>query len=460
MKQLLWAFGATLLCVACTSNSETVEGSITCAGKAIPNVVVTDGYNFTQSDSQGHYKMAVADSALFVSIVTPAGYVTDFSDGVPNFYHKLSDEQSDYDFDLNKWGDSTDYTLFAIGDIQTATQQHLDEFATEVYPDIKGYVVSQYMEKGVNPVLITLGDIGWDSLDIYDNYQEVIKTLPAPLYPVIGNHDHDKAVVGDIASEHIYNDTFGPSYYAFNLGSDYFMVLDNIIYDTQKRYDEGVDKRQQEWMRNYLTYLPKGANVYICMHSPLIIGDLVMDPSYSEWVGLFAEYNLKIISGHTHQLFNKETVEGVFEHNIGAACGAWWTSETGRDGAPKGYQIFESRGGKPAQWQFKSVGHDMDYQMKLYGAGVVDSLPNSVVAHIWAIDDEWQVKGWFDGKEVEGVRATLNDPYYESYAKEKGYRSGDKSDGYVVFDIPKGADRFQIEATDRFGHKYKESLEL
>lgn len=460
---------ALFLCASCTVGTTIlnegdykVTGSVTCEGQPLQGVIVTDGYNFAQSNRKGNFELIVTDSSKFVSVATPSGYTTAFADGVPDFYLPASEQSESYDFQLAKWGEADKYQLVSIGDIQYMTQAHFDRFETGVFPDIKSYVEGE-QAKGIQPVLITLGDITWDNFELYSQYVDLVKSLPAPLYPVIGNHDHDKDSVGDSESAHHYNKFFGPEYYAFNLGEDYYIVLDNIIYDTQKSYVESVSKGQQEWIKSYLEFIPKGSNVYVCMHSPVICYGRVVDKSYEEWVPLFDGYNLSVISGHTHLLFNKESLPGLFEHNVGAACGVWWTADTGKDGAPIGYQIFESREGDKASWRYKSVGYDLDYQAKLYKD--VEGHKESIVAYIWAVDDVWTVKGSFDGgAPVKGERITMTNPDYDLYVEQLGgvasYKSSIATDCYFTFEIPQGATNFSLTATDSFGNIYSESIEL
>ncbi len=474
LMKYLFLFLAAIICFACTegtksnNNGETIaiKGKISCNGAPLSDVLITDGYTFAKSNQKGEYSLKGSKDAQYVSVVTPAGYTTDYRDGVPNFYIEVSSSIESYDFDLIEWGSSDSYALITIGDIQYANQEHLDRFSDEVYPDIKKYVEEKYLINGVKPVLITLGDITWDNFKLYKEYVELISTMPAPFYPVIGNHDYDQYTQGDNGAAHVYNHFFGPTYYAFNLGKDYYIVLDNIVYDTQKKYEVTIDTTQQNWVKEYLKSVPKGSNVYLCMHSPVKVGSSTIDKKFPEWIGIFDEYELSIISGHTHLLFNKETIPGVFEHNVGAACGSWWTSDIGRDGAPIGYQIFESSNNQPAEWRYKSVGYDDDFQIKLYGAGEVESQPNSVVAYIWAVDNDWNIKGWFDNVEVKAVRDTLTNPDYEAYLKETGedvgsYKKPALMDSYFVFEVPTGAPKtFRIEAIDKFGNKYEEALEL
>lgn len=466
-----------LICSSCASSEpvdatvnqegEIVEGSITCDGKAVEDVLVTDGYNFVKSDKRGKFLLTLTDKAKFVSIVTPSGYVADFSDGVPNFYLEVEDDLESYDFELQEWGQKESYSLITIGDIQYASQAHLDKFDNDVLPEIKKDVEQDYLSQGVEPVLITLGDITWDNSSLYGEYLENVATIPAPLYPVIGNHDHDKELKGDEATAHFYEESFGPTYYGFNLGDDYYIVLDNIIYDTQKAYDVALNQTQRDWLKSYLSYVPAGANVYVCMHSPIMYGysDSAITGDYKEWIGLFDGYKLSVISGHTHILYNKETLPGIFEHNVGAACGAWWTAPIGKDGAPIGYQVFESKDNSDATWRYKSIGYDDDYQIKLYGPATLKEYPNSVIAYIWGEDAKWSIEGQFGDVEVAPKRVTMTNPDYEAHIADResvpGFIAPTKSDAYFVFEIPAGSDakEFKVTATDRFDRKYSATFE-
>ena len=79
--------------------------------------------------------------------------------------------------------------------------------------------------------------------------------LKIPFYPVIGNHDHDKEILSDKASAHTYEKYFGPAYYAFQLGKVYCIVLDNILYEGNKKYTEALTEEQIQWVGQLLKYL-------------------------------------------------------------------------------------------------------------------------------------------------------------------------------------------------------------
>ena len=45
----------------------------------------------------------------------------------------------------------------------------------------------------------------------------------------------------------------------------------------------------------------------------------------------------------------------IYEHNIGAACGAWWAGDVNRCGAPNGYLVVNVTG-DDISWQYKATG--------------------------------------------------------------------------------------------------------
>ena len=90
-----------LLAVCCGSYGKKVKGSVTCGTDRLEGVIVTDGENFTRTKKNGKFTFDIKDDAEFVYIVTPAGYVADWSSGVPTFY--LSVQGTDrFDFFLRK----------------------------------------------------------------------------------------------------------------------------------------------------------------------------------------------------------------------------------------------------------------------------------------------------------------------------------------------------------------------
>ena len=86
MKRLMILFLA-LAAVCNLAEARIVSGSVTCGKKKLSDVIVTDGKNFTKTH-KGKFKFEIDDNAEFVYIVTPSGYVADWSSGSPEFYKK------------------------------------------------------------------------------------------------------------------------------------------------------------------------------------------------------------------------------------------------------------------------------------------------------------------------------------------------------------------------------------
>ena len=80
-------FAVLLACMAVCGIMEArkVSGIVKSADEKLSGVIITDGVNFTQTKKNGKFVLDIKDDAEFVYIVTPAGYVADWSSGVPQF---------------------------------------------------------------------------------------------------------------------------------------------------------------------------------------------------------------------------------------------------------------------------------------------------------------------------------------------------------------------------------------
>ena len=113
MKNLLLFLLACSLGAAAAARP--IRGSVKCGGKPMSGVAVTDGYTFTQSDEQGIFTLDADDQALFISLVTPSGYLAPLDGGIPQFYRAYDPAAKRYDFELQPWpGPDGCYELLAI----------------------------------------------------------------------------------------------------------------------------------------------------------------------------------------------------------------------------------------------------------------------------------------------------------------------------------------------------------
>lgn len=75
---MLLALGAASF----AADARKVSGSVISGEEKLAGVIVTDGENFTQTKKNGKFSFEINDDAEFVYIVTPSGYVADWSTGV------------------------------------------------------------------------------------------------------------------------------------------------------------------------------------------------------------------------------------------------------------------------------------------------------------------------------------------------------------------------------------------
>src|SRR5690606_30186050 len=108
---------------------------------------------------------------------------------------------------------------------------------------------------------VTLGDITFDNLDLFEPQAKMIALLGIPWYNVIGNHDINYDAGHDHHSDETFERVFGPSYYSFDHGPVHFLVLDDIEWlvneDGKGRYRGGLGKEQMEFIKNDLAMIPE-----------------------------------------------------------------------------------------------------------------------------------------------------------------------------------------------------------
>lgn len=461
MKRLL-ALIAILAISLSISNAKNIKGTVTCNGRGVKGVIVTDGYGFTKTDINGKYRLATAFDARFVYIVTPGRYTVDYSTGVPQFYKPIGNYDI-YDFEINKSRNTDNYTLFSISDPQMKTRAHVNKFRGKPYRDLVSHG-RKYARKG-QMAAIMLGDIGWDSIDLTnDLYKDIVKNAGFPIYTVIGNHDHNYEKKGDRWAAEDYEDSFGPSNYAFWIGKDLVICLDNILYDTKKKYDEGYSEEVLSFLDGLLRLVPKGTHLFVAQHSPTYIWRK-SEPyiiGAEKFLKLLDGYKVDILSGHTHFMNNIRHTPDILEHNAASICGAWWETDWCRDGTPSGYEIFSNRRGKLA-WFYHSLGYKDDFQVEIIKPGESVLFPDAVIANVWDYDEEWTVEWYQDGVrmgEMERVkecsptfRAQIA-KYNEKHKDAKTFRNAVENDHYFKA-VPQAGSAVTIVVKSRFGKEWK-----
>ena len=364
MKKFI-AFTAALLMLCSAAEARKVTGKVVSGKEKLAGVIVTDGEHFTKTKKNGKFAFNINDDAEFVYIVTPSGYVAEWSSGVPQFYQKAPGLKKFF-FDLKKTAPSKDYSIVAIADPQTRSPKHFSQFAGKPLEDVCQTTKSL---DGV-AVGLALGDICWDEFDRIDDYKAEIVRTGIPFYPVVGNHDHELEVSGDLKSTALYREKLGPENYAFFLGNDVVIVVDNIIYNTQKNYVEGYADHVIKWVKGLERQIPFSSDLYIAQHCPLRkwFEDNAKIANANDLLEVVRGHKVTFISGHTHINNVLDYESNISEHNVAAICGSWWDTNHCTDGTPSGYKVFTKKDGK-LSWYYKSVGYDKNHQVEVFKPG-------------------------------------------------------------------------------------------
>ncbi len=488
-------------------NGVTVYGYVSCDGKPVGDVVISDGIEVVKTDATGLYQMKSEKKYGYVFVSVPSGYET-ATDGILPVVHKkllrTATSREKLDFELYDAGDQTDYTVLVMGDMHLANRNNDRSQFSNFVNDVNEYVSSH---KGRKIYGITLGDMTWDLYWYKNSYQfaqyllDIQKVRDIPIFHTIGNHDHEMNASGDFDTILQFVDKVAPDYYSFNIGDVHYVILDNILCTNNgtgdRTYDTRVTTEQIAWLKNDLSFVPKSKSVIIAMHATT-----TNTVNISEVLALLSGYkSVHFITGHSHRVSNKETTT-YYDHNSGAVCATWWWTgkftnnaiHIGQDGAPGGYQIFNVSG-TDLKWQYKATGSPIDYQFRTYDRNSIclssdkylkeassanksafdmvashwssSSISNEVYINIWNHDPQWKIDVKENGKTLEASRVTVYDPLHLLSYSANAYNS--KSDTKPTFLTSGNSHTFKVVAssasstlvitvTDRFGNVYTETM--
>ena len=450
------------------ADARKVSGTVMCGEEKLSDVIVTDGKNFTQT-KKGKFKFEIEDNAQFVYIITPSGYVADWSTGVPAFY-QTAEGKDKFFFNLEKTVAGDDYSFIAVSDPQTRTDEDFAKFAAEPMSDL--CKTAQSLEG--QAVGIILGDICYDELPHIEKYKKEIVRTGIPFYPVVGNHDHDRSADGgDLEATAAYRSMLGPENYAFFLGKDVVIVLDNIMYDENKRYKEGYAAHVLAFVKGLARFIPASSDIYVAQHSPLrrrrqdTTNEKIVNAN--DLLSIVHGHKTMFIAGHSHVFHNHEYNKDVIDQNIAAICGAWWDTIRCTDGTPRGYKVYTKTNSK-LEWYYKPVDYDKDHQMELFMPGESVLHPNSIVLNIWDWDDHWKIE-WFEDGEPKGSVEPQNDrspafsreinKVYADQGKEApAHKKPTVSAHYLHITPSQYTKKVTIIVESRFGQKWIHNVDM
>ncbi|WP_457651156.1 calcineurin-like phosphoesterase C-terminal domain-containing protein [Rhodocaloribacter sp.] len=453
-----------------------VRGRVASGGRGLAGVAVTDGVTVAATDAEGAFELIADGRRPFVYLSMPAGYAVPRNPtGTARFYAPMRPDgggEMQAVFDLEPLATSDErHAFFVLADPQTEDGFEMSRFHAETVPDVRATAAAL----GETPVFgLTCGDIMYDHLDLYPEYERAVAAMGLPFFQVIGNHDLDLDGMTDEASAHTFAAHFGPTHYSFDRGAVHYVVLDDVFWHAAG-YLGYLDADQLGWLAQDLARIEPGRTVVVFTHIPALstrfrrAGGDTPPPAASitnreALYRLLEPFDAHLITGHTHE--NEHVFEhGTHEHVCGTVCGAWWSGDICYDGTPNGYAVFEARG-EELRWRYKSTGRDAGHQMRVYGRGADPKAPDEIVANVWDWDPAWTVV-WYENGERKGAmaRRTGTDPL-----SERLHRGPDKPEHrpwvepvpvehlFYAPVAPDAAD-VRVEATDRFGRTYTASPE-
>ena len=439
------------------------------SGRGIEGVVVNDGVNFTLTDKAGRWSLRT-DTIVskFISISTPSAYRLPEKDGIAaGFYAPVGKAigAAGCDFVLEKRDKvEENFHYIAISDPQVRTQRDMERWRSEAMRDIRQTVDS--LRKGREVVGIALGDLVFDNMPLYSDYIESVRNTGMTMFQCIGNHDFDKRwqdlhnmrLGTPVYGEMEYGRHFGPTDYSFNIGRAHIITMKNIDYAGGKMYQEHITDQQIAWLEKDLSYVPKGSLVILNMHAAgwNTVGGDGNIRNAGQLEKALEGYRVHVFCGHTHFYENIEVSENLYQHNIGAACGAWWTGWINRCGAPNGYLVVDVNG-DDLRWHYKATGFPMSRQMTLYAPGEFSSQKNYAVANVWDYDSKCRVEWYQDGRAMGAMErfTDVDEGYNSRYTRRKS----DSETAHLFRCKPQGEYKeIRVVFTNRFGEQYSDTI--
>ena len=399
--------------------------------KGIANVPVSNGKEVVTTDKNGKYTLPIQNDNI-VFVIKPSGYTTAADEyNIPQFYyiHKPAGSPElkfagtpptgplpkEVNFGLIPHKEADAFSILVFGDPQPYTEEQVNHFHRAVAAELKDV---QDVEFG-----ISMGDLVFDGLDLFQPYKAAIREVGIPWWNVLGNHDINFDVEHDTLADETFETHFGPATYSFNHGKVHFIVLDDVLYPDPRDgrgYWGGLREDQFTFIENDLKFVPKDHLVVLVFHIPISKDD-ESDPFNPEHRNRLFQLvkdfpHTLSLSAHTHiqnnLFFGPEhgwQQEGVHHHyNVGTTSGDWYSGKlnergipisTMRDGTPKGYSYLNFDGNQYTI-DYKVFDKDPEYKMAVF-------TPTVVLQNTWASAEI--IVNFFIGSEQDSLFCKIDD---------------------------------------------------
>lgn len=364
--------------------------------EGIPGVLVSNGADVVQTTVDGEYRLDVEDGDV-VFVIKPSGWMTRVDENnVPRYYYVHRPNGSSpsrypgvaptgplpetIDFALYPQEESERYSMILFGDTQPRSLTEIDYMARDIVSDLIGV-------EGI-AFGMTMGDIVFDDMSLYEPLNQLIGKIGVPWYPVIGNHDTNYDSPDDENAKETFKRVYGPPSYAFSYARTHFIVLDDIIYNgaEKRNYSSGLREGQLQFVEGVLANIPADDLVIIALHINFTNNPVDVEGFQKElFERLSGHPHTLSYSAHTHHnkhLFFDRSSPGWshdaphHQYNVGTTCGAWWSGlkgETGiphtimSDGTPNGYALVHFDGNQYSI-EYRVASREAEYQMNVHMA--------------------------------------------------------------------------------------------
>lgn len=349
--------------------------------KPLKGVAVSNGRDIAVTDRNGVYNLPLRDDCT-IFVIKPRGYRFPADNrNIAQFYRFNMPEGATgtryqgleptgpitgaVNFPLYRSTEPVNLKVLVFGDTQPRNHREIEYIEKDILAELAGTTAS---------FGLTLGDIVYDNLNIYDHLTGSVATLGIPWINIPGNHDLD--YTGDNQRDALgsWYRNFGPDYYSFTWGPAHFVVLNTIVWlvdETGRRYRTGLGADQLEFFRNEVERIDPGQLMVILTHIPFSGSTGWYDNSEKEaFLKILAGHqNSVTLAAHTHRHYHHmldaaDGYPGEEPHHmisVGATCGSWWTGAPDEygiphsmqsDGTPTGYCWLHISGNDwKLQWQ-------------------------------------------------------------------------------------------------------------
>ena len=473
--------------------------------KGLANVLVSNQVEVVKTDKDGRYRLPLHKEETVIFVIKPAAYEVPLNDdNLPQFYYVHQPKgspvlkyggveptgklPSSVNFPLYRTTEADTFDVVVFADPQPRDMREIDYIRDDVVAELVGSKAA---------FGLTLGDVMYNDLSLYDRYNSIVAQIGIPFYNVPGNHDMNFDAEDDRYSLETFKRHYGPVYYAFEYGKVSFIVLDTVEWlgkseSGRDHYQGKIGEQQMQWVKNYLRYIPPERLIVFGMHIPFYFaGNAGKHVNVVDRNDLYAlvkdRPHLLALAGHLHMLEqdslttdSAQTGNSFPEIICAAVCGSWWSGpkdERGiptsdqRDGTPNGYHIFHFTGNQFTQ-RFKAAGRGAAYQIRICaptGKIPVERLDSlNIVANIFNADVRSVVDYQFDAAPFVKMQKTLmKDPFMErlhvnfdsTYANWiRPQPSTHIWSASLPQEIERGVHTISVRARDRYGNVFEQAV--